>query len=178
MHPLSAGRIWQPVWLARLSISHVCCGRVFLSRKGGWGMGEGFRVGEVLHPEGISVYVNQRQPRWGRKHCLPRPVHTQPCGSPTAHQSQGRPLGNLQPCACPFARPSWSRSLVEVAQRRLIERHGSCFGDGDGFYAEISELWHFIADVVIKSGNPAQLKTRNPRILLILPFLANRRQLL
>jgi hypothetical protein len=104
---------------------------IFVS-KGGWGMGEGFRVGEVLHPEGISVYVNQRQPRWGRKHCPPRPVHTQPCGSPTAHQSQGRPLGNLQPCACPFARPSWSRWLVEVAQRRLIERHGSCFGDGDG----------------------------------------------
>jgi hypothetical protein len=37
-------------------------------------------VGEVLHAEGISVYVNQRRPRWGRKHCPPRPLHTQPCG--------------------------------------------------------------------------------------------------
>jgi hypothetical protein len=62
---------------------------------------------------------------------------------------------------------------VEVAQRRLIEATHPALGMVMGFYAEISELWHLLR-TGDKGREPCAAEDAKPKILLILPFLANR----
>jgi hypothetical protein len=55
-----------------------------------------FSVGLSWRPNAIYLYARRT---------VRNPPNHPPTPKHLVHQSQARPLGNLQPCACPFARP-------------------------------------------------------------------------